>query len=101
MALVDKKTQRERIEIPHEPGEWIELTPLTFGDKRALAELKGVESVTYLVRATVAAWSYKVPPSPENIDLLDAETSDWIAQIVAEKVARDPKAQKPEPPSVP
>ena len=28
MGVVDKKA-RERVDIPHEPGEWIELAPLT------------------------------------------------------------------------
>lgn len=87
MALIDPKATR-RFEIPHEPGAWVELRPLT---ARLVADIQrdvasqGQQAILLeVVRRTLVAWSYDVPVTLENIDRLDFTTFRWIeAQLDA------------------
>lgn len=70
--LVDV-TKRERIELPNEPGEWIELRPMSSGDAANTSNDQYTSTLEVLVKV-ITAWSYTVPLTKENIYLLDMNT---------------------------
>lgn len=82
MALVSKDAVT-RVDIPHEPGEWVEIRALTAGDFRSF-ELAGdgtidLGSVTLQGMAkAVSAWSYSEAPSLETMESLDMQTTLWL-----------------------
>jgi hypothetical protein len=94
MALIDKKAQADRIPIPHEEGAWVEIAPLTFGDKRRLAGFKGPDAVAFLISAMVVGWSYDSALTPEGIDSLDGTTGDWLVTLVSERALGNPKGER-------
>ena len=118
MGLV-AETAKQKIEVPHEHGEWFEITPLTWAVLESARRLKtedaikqaamfsadtlrGIQSqdgaatapdpadgldVSTVLKGGIKGWSYAAPVSPENIDLLDERTAQWIfAEIVSRSV---------------
>lgn len=91
MALVDKKVV-DRIPIPHEPDQWVELTGLNWADKKRIAKLEGPDAADATIKAMLVGWSYGVPLNAENIDKLDHYTLEWLAAEIKTRLTRDPKA---------
>ncbi len=100
MALV-RDDDVIRLEIPHEPGDWIEVKRLLTGSDRdacleASVQAAGsglssngagpelqltVRLTAYnrtLLERVVKLWSYAEPVSPENLASLDEGTHDWL-----------------------
>ena len=93
MALCSLTTRR--IDIPHEPGEWVEVRPLSAKnlrvmDKAAKTAARGPDTVldeteygyeltTRMLDAAVVAWSYEPPVTPENLADLDLATTVWLS----------------------
>lgn len=77
MALVDK-TKIVRIELPHEPGGWIELHPMSSGDLANLPD-DPYAAMLKMLQRIVTTWSYDVPVTPDNVLLLDVETVNELA----------------------
>ncbi len=116
----------QHVDIPHEPGESMELRKLTWrqldaasdaASGAALKRLKGygpevIQALRSLgneqqkkpeaeydrravLCAGIAAWSYDVPVTPENIDLLDEATAKWaFDEILSANKPRSEQEQK-------
>jgi hypothetical protein len=101
MGLCSLTTRK--LDIPGEPGEWIEIRPLSSrarGDimlaardaahkkKIREADLEMFMTVELLCRfnaASVIAWSYPVDLTPESVDDLDGDTASWLfTEIMSE-----------------
>lgn len=82
MAVIDPN-ERVRLDIPHEPGEWVELRPLDAGvAMRVTRVLKEDPYKTYgyeLAREMLAGWSYA---TPLDVEKLDARTLRWLLEAV-------------------
>lgn len=92
MALL--KATTKRLDIPHEPGEWIEIRRLsTLGDLDGVEMTKGRQArINEMARyffAAIVAWSYPEPPSTDAIagkpnangdreGGLDDKTATWL-----------------------
>lgn len=90
--IVDlKRPETKRLEIPHEPGEWIEVRRLSgsqessaFTDQKTGKARTIEESMAELFSRAVVAWSYDAPTVKASYMALDAVTRDWlIEQIMA------------------
>lgn len=100
MALMQGRVQR--VEIPHEPGEWMEFRRLSVvetRDRKLLSvaaltepidktatpdaqearESARVWSALEWARACVVGWSYAEPFTTAGIDLLDVPTLVWAS----------------------
>lgn len=69
-----------RVDLPHEPGSWVELRRLTWGRVRQVQALPEGERIGAMFIAGVAAWSYDAELTPENLDSLDMTTANFIAE---------------------
>lgn len=94
MALCSLTTRR--VDLPDEPGAWVELRPLsakllhTIGleaakvGRAALAEdefdvsAEGYEETTLLLSQAIVAWSYDVPVSRETVEDIDLITTAFL-----------------------
>ena len=88
------KGKTRRLELPHEPGEWIEVRLLGLDDVvevrrearlsegESLLQLVGDDAIMAVIKPTlcrcIQAWSYEEPVSPEAIGTLDAKTAVYI-----------------------
>lgn len=90
MALCSLTTRK--LDIPHEPGQWVEIRPLSTAAlreaiKQALEAVKGddmdreygYELTARMLRVAVVSWSYEPPPGPDTIADLDLRTTRWLA----------------------
>lgn len=81
MALINSQHIR-REDIPHEPGEWVEIRPVTAGQISDLQKDSGEESSASIAIRTLAgcivAWSYDAAVSVESLRELDYETFTWL-----------------------
>ena len=70
----------EKLAIPHEPGEWVEVRYLSWREtnriKREAADDE--DMAARCLYASVVSWSYERPVSEETIDLLDDVTASFI-----------------------
>lgn len=73
MALVSRLAAK-RVEIPHEPGQWMEFKPPSWGVVKALKEDGGGEG---LLLAGITAWSYGPEVSEAMVADLDMRTLTW------------------------
>lgn len=92
MALISS-AKPERIEIPHEPGQWIELRPLRAGDLDVFeASADGGLRVSYeLLARVVTSWSYGPWPASEAereecVKDLDLDTYSWLVGAIGERL---------------
>ena len=106
-----------RYDVPHEPGEWIEVRLLSTADQRNLKakaasaeplpgeekeETAGWELVAETLRTAVSGWSYTengepIPVTPENIADLDADTAQWVfREVMGLETADEKKAASPD-----
>jgi hypothetical protein len=83
MALVSRLAP-QRIPIPHEPHEWVELRPLTAGQMLDLQPgadaMSAGELAVHIVLGALSAWSYDAPLTAESIRDLDADTFRWLTE---------------------
>lgn len=106
MALISPQDVT-RFPIPHEPGQWVELRPLTgrhFASIQRNAKEESPGEITLrLIAACLVAWSYDAEITPENIEALDYETFNWLDnQLSAASSQRTLEEKKDlEPPSSP
>lgn len=89
MAFASK--QRKRLDIPHEPGAWIEVRPPNNGDlvtiDFATVSDENMSELLKLLTRLVVGWSYEdVPLNTENILDIDITTSMWLLGEIGEMV---------------
>lgn len=85
MALISK-TPSKRFDIPKEPGEWVELLPMSARVTREAEEQGGASNFakgTIALAQCIAAWSYDAPVTVETVDDLDVDTFTWLLQTVS------------------
>lgn len=105
MALVSR-LQPQRVDIPHEPNEWIEILPISAGGLSALQQ--GADGKTpvglmiEMLAQCIKAWSYPVPVSIETLSDLDGATLTWLQTEVniASGVRSDAEKNSPDNPSL-
>lgn len=78
MALIDPN-KSTKLDIPHEPGEWIRIRPITAAQAAAMGDNMNTLSV---LSAVVVEWSYSEPVSPETVGQLDLRTAQWLTEEV-------------------
>lgn len=108
--LVSKSTRR--IELPHEPGQYIEVRDLSFLEidkskekklKYSMMLLSGIDmpdfkvpedlkdrkpdpmashDIPYLLEKGIVGWSYEEEVSSENIALLDSKTAELVIREI-------------------
>ena len=93
MALITSKDYK-RLDIPHEPGQWVDVRPLTFGD----LDIFGMDGETVvvtrdLVAEVVTGWSYGEWPATKDerlelIRTLDLDTSVWLITALGETLPK-------------
>jgi hypothetical protein len=81
LALINSQ-HVQHVDIPHEPGQWIEIRPVTAGQvadlqKDSVAESSAAVAIKTLV-GCIVAWSYEAPVSIESLRELDYETFQWL-----------------------
>ena len=111
--------ERRRLEIPHEPGEWIEIRLVSWEKlqqarqarldgaldmaRRVGMSLEGIQqtgeraeakdSDKYdrgtLLRSAVVAWSYDARVTPDNVADLDEQTAGWLVEQIVAYQAED------------
>lgn len=78
MALIDP-TKHQRLEIPEEPGQWVEMRPVLVGDLRAVpVDASRVQHNVIILQRVIGAWSYAEPVNADSLDRLDADTYAWL-----------------------
>lgn len=107
MALIDPKAVK-RIEIPHEPGSWVEIRPITarmFANVQRDGKGESYSEITLrLLNGCIAAWSYDAAVSPENIDNLDPVTMNFLDEqmnLTSGSLSAEEKKDNISPPSPP
>ena len=83
MALLVKQTNR--YEHPTEPGQWFDLSlPLTARDLAGVPSDVKTESAAgqHMILAAIAAWSYDVPVTFENLQAQDLDTMLFLQRTV-------------------
>jgi hypothetical protein len=106
MALINSQHIR-RVDIPHEPGEWVEIRPVTAGQyadlQRDGADLTGAEVALRILVGSLADWSYDAPITPETLRSLDYETFTWLERelSVTSGLRSDPESNGSVPQSSP
>lgn len=82
MALIDP-SKSVRVEIPHEPGEWAQLRPMTAADVAELQRSFGDESnagwTLHALGRCLEAWSYDAVITEETLGRLDYVTFGWLS----------------------
>lgn len=78
MALINSSNTK-RLDIPHEPEQWIDVRPLTAGDMEGLSvDGSQIKVSIEALAAIIQAWSYDEPVSLENVRRLDIDTFTWL-----------------------
>ena len=72
MALTSKI--EIKVDLPHEPGEWITLRMPSVSMMAGLDLEQAIESTITVLQQCVKAWSYAEPVTPDNVADLDLET---------------------------
>lgn len=88
----------QHIVIPHEPGEWIEIKPVSVGSWREIGKAATDKTVlelqVLLLLHSLTAWSYERAIDEEAINDLDRQTFDWINNEVNLLTVLRPDAEK-------
>lgn len=88
MALISFK-DRHRLEIPHEPGQWVEVRPIAAGEIELFEVTNGMVKVTLdLLAAVVTGWSYDEPVSLDAIKRLDLDTFVWLTGALGDELMK-------------
>lgn len=85
MAL-KSSLEPKRLDIPDEPGKWIEYKPISAGEFIALLEANhtGPAYAMALIQLVLTGWNYDAPLSPESVSDLTADTFKWLDANVME-----------------
>ena len=84
--------QRHKLDLPHEPGEWIELRqPSYFMFEKAWLDEGGMDW-GIIFDQCILAWSYPVAVTPEYIRDLDAATVHALIQDM--RLDHEPEADQ-------
>lgn len=93
MLIVPEARARKRLDVPHEPGQWVEIQRLAFMELPALKPSQSPADTMLDLMAgsdgrppTVAAWSYDMPVTRESVSWLDPETARWLYHEIDEYV---------------
>ena len=70
----------KRVELPHEPGEWVEVRMPSLSIWNRVAE--DTHGWRALLEGCVLRWSYDDPVTPDNIADLDSETVEVLTSAV-------------------
>jgi len=101
-----------RVEVPHEPGEWFEFRDLSpieqmecrrdawqrvalgfVADETEKEAQVAFETSVLMLERGVAGWSYDVPCTPENVRRLDIATMTWaLSHLAGAEEESAPKA---------
>ena len=69
----------KKLDLPHEPGEWVEIRPLSWRQVNAIRDIDDENEITcYVLSQAIVGWSYGEPVTPETLDRLDAETAVFV-----------------------
>lgn len=82
MALIDETTASVRLDVPGEPGQWIELRRLAWGEVRRRVVAGDEGSSAALMLASVSGWSYPQPVTEATIDQIDLATARWLSEQI-------------------
>lgn len=74
MIINPKARATKRLDIPNEPGQWIEIQRLAFSELPARID---VDRVVTLFKRAVVGWSYPEALA-EAIAFLDDTTAGWL-----------------------
>lgn len=103
-----------RIELPHEPGEWIDVRKLSARQVRAVKaagvgavplgeddadEAQGMAMMDAYCQEAIVAWSYRedgepLPVTPENVADLDLETESYLFETALQLQKESAEAKK-------
>lgn len=80
MLVKPEARKRKRLDIPHEPGQWIEVQRLAWSEMPSfqlrVSDLHGYIAAAF--KSAVVAWSYPEPVTPEHLACLDDTTAGWL-----------------------
>lgn len=80
MALIKDDT-KVRLDIPHEPGEWIDIRPTRNNDLLSINfDTDPFAGMMKLLDSVIKGWSYAEPVTPENVRMLDSVTTTWLSE---------------------
>lgn len=73
----------KRIDLPHEPGEWIEVKMPSLSVLEAVGLGEGeISQSRIMLQKCIVGWSYSDPVNNETIDDLDFRTVQFIAEHI-------------------
>jgi hypothetical protein len=72
----------KKVDLPHEPGEWIEVKMPSVGDLRAVDMTNSIQSTLDALCSCIKAWSYDEDVTPENIADLDPPTITFLETVL-------------------
>lgn len=82
MALIDPD-EVIHLEIPHEPGQWVEFKPLCADDLEAMDARGERLGPINMVLQSLVGWSYyDGVPKLADVKRLDIETLNWLSPLV-------------------
>lgn len=93
MALITDDT-RVRLNIPHEPGQWIEIRPMRNSDLEKIDVSDRVAMTLALFERVILAWSYPEPVTPQTIRQLDIDTTRWLDEEIPKASGLRSEAEK-------
>ena len=77
MALTSRVTKR--LELPHEPGEWVDIRMPSLRDLHEMQKLDDTYAgMVKLISQCVVGWSYEADVTEDTVWDLDAETAGYI-----------------------
>jgi hypothetical protein len=83
LALIDPDSVT-RHDIPHEPGEWMEIRSLCAGDLRSRnRDSDNVSLSLDLLAHAVRGWSYGGAITADTLAKLDLKTYEWLQETVS------------------
>jgi len=82
MLILPTSRARKRLDIPHEPGQWIEIQRLAWSELPMRSMVSDPTAYMLdLFRAAVVAWSYTEPVA-DSLAYLDDVTAGWLYQEI-------------------
>ena len=95
--MLINKDAGTKLEIPHEPGEWVVIRPVPWGF------FEEVENESTIVKKTLkifigslVSWSYDAEINEENLEWLDTTTAEWLNEQI-DKINRQDKKRSEQP----
>ena len=76
MAITSKLTRR--VELPHEPGEWIEVRMPSLRILHGAQDEDQYKGMMCMLSACITGWSYDEPVTEDNVWELDPKTAGVV-----------------------